>query len=337
MTKPDPSTAIETLAAQILGGDRRSLGKAITLCESTKIGDEPAAEKLLEILMPKSGGSIRLGISGPPGAGKSTFIEAIGTFLLKRGKTLAVLAIDPTSPVSGGSIMGDKTRMESLSVSPQAFVRPSPSGLVHGGVARHTRESLLICEAAGFDVVMIETVGVGQSDVVVASMVDVFIMLQQPYAGDELQGIKRGILELADMICITKADGPTATGAAIAKGELERALAFGYGKRDQAPQIILVSNTENIGLQDVWTAVQDFESRAKVTGQWSRRREEQARSWFEDEIMEVIRHRLKASHRLEMEFSKIQDDVKSLKLPASIAARRLVDRILKTSDSGEPS
>lgn len=330
--KPEAAAnSIDALAKSILQKDRRALGKGITICESTRAEDEGAAERLLEILMPKSGGSLRLGISGPPGAGKSTFIEAFGTYLIKQGKRVAVLAIDPTSPISGGSIMGDKTRMETLAASDNAFIRPSPSGLVHGGVARHTRESLLICEAAGYDVVIIETVGVGQSDVVAASMVDAFIMLQQPHGGDELQGIKRGILELADLVCVSKADGPTAVGAAAAKGELERALSFGYGSREEPAQVILVSSIEGIGLEDVAKALERLITAAKTSGKWASKRQNQARSWFEDEILDLIRMRLKNSNQLDAEFRKIQEDVKALRLPASVAARRLVDRILVTT------
>ena len=319
----------QDLARQVLAGDRRSLAKAITLCESTKRQDEALIDELLISLMPKSGRSIRIGVSGPPGAGKSTFIEAFGNLLIKNGQRLAVLAIDPSSPVSGGSIMGDKTRMETLAVSPLAFIRPSPSGIVQGGVARHTRESILVCEAASYDFVIVETVGVGQSDIIVASMVDIFIMLQQPHGGDELQGIKRGILELADIICVTKADGTTANGARITKGELERALSFGFGQRDKPAQIFLVSSIEKFGLDSVTDAVKTFASSAKTSGEWVNRRQSQARSWFDDEITEVIRLRLRDSQRLDLEFKKVESDVQSQRLPASVAARRLVDQILK--------
>ena len=204
--------AMAKLAHGVLSGDRRSLGRAITLIESRRLDHQDQAAELLSLLLPQSGKAIRLGITGPPGAGKSTFIEAFGLNLVGQGKKVAVLAVDPSSVRSGGSILGDKTRMEELSRHPAAFIRPSPSGGTLGGVARRTREAMLACEAAGYDVVIIETVGVGQSETAVAAMVDMFLLLLSPGGGDELQGIKRGIMELADLVVVNKADGDLKAG-----------------------------------------------------------------------------------------------------------------------------
>ena len=214
------------LAEQIKAGDRRALAKAITLVESTRADHRQQAAALLETLMPDTGKSIRLGISGVPGVGKSTFIEAFGNYLIKQGHKVAVLAVDPTSAVTGGSILGDKTRMETLAFAENAFVRPSPAGKTLGGVTRRTRESLLLCEAAGFDVILVETVGVGQSETAVADMTDMFLLLLLPAGGDELQGIKRGIMELADLILVNKSDGDQTNTAKQTKGDYAAALHF---------------------------------------------------------------------------------------------------------------
>src|SRR6201992_2868198 len=212
------------LAAALLAGDRRSLARAITLVESTKAADRDKAESLLSDLLPHAGKAIRLGISGAPGAGKSTFIEAFGTYLTGEGHKVAVLAVDPSSRRSGGSILGDKTRMEKLARDPHAFIRPSPAGATLGGVARRTREAMLLAEAAGFDVVLVETVGVGQSETAVADMTDLFVLLASPGGGDDLQGIKRGVMELADLLIVTKADGDLMAAANRAASDYQAAL-----------------------------------------------------------------------------------------------------------------
>ena len=214
------------LAGRVLAGDRRALARAITLVESTRADHRAAAEALLTQVLPHSGQAVRLGITGVPGGGKSTFIEAFGLFLISQGHRVAVLAVDPTSRRSKGSILGDKTRMEELSRAPEAFIRPSPAGRTLGGVARRTREAMLVCEAAGFDVVIVETVGVGQSETAVADMVDMFLLLLQPGSGDELQGFKRGIMELADLVVVNKADGELAPAAERAAAEYRGALQF---------------------------------------------------------------------------------------------------------------
>src|SRR5665213_2661915 len=205
--RPDHPSTVNTLAASVLEGDRRALARAITLVESTKMDDQKQSEELLGSLLPRTGGAVRIGISGAPGVGKSTFIEASGLHLTGQGKKVAVFAVDPSSRRGGGSILGDKTRMEKLSRDPNAYIRPSPAGTTLGGVARRTRECLLLAEAAGFDVVIVETVGVGQSETAVADMTDLFVLLASPGGGDDLQGIKRGVMELADLLIVTKADG----------------------------------------------------------------------------------------------------------------------------------
>src|SRR6266850_7477202 len=221
---PSAPSRPEALAADVRAGSRRALAKAITLVESTRADHQRAAQRLLELLLPATGRAARVGVSGVPGVGKSTFIEAFGLFLIGRGKRVAVLAVDPSSARSGGSILGDKTRMPRLSAAPEAFIRPSPSGASLGGVARRTREALLVCEAAGYDVVIVETVGVGQSEVTVASMVDFFLVLMLPGAGDELQGIKKGIIEIADALAVNKFDGDNVARASQAAAEYRAAL-----------------------------------------------------------------------------------------------------------------
>src|SRR5881628_1037098 len=221
---PSAPSRPEALAADVRAGDRRALAKAITLVESTRPDHEEAAQRLLGLLLPHTGGAVRVGVSGVPGVGKSTFIEALGLYLIGLGKRVAVLAVDPSSALSGGSILGDKTRMPRLAAAPDAFIRPSPSAGSLGGVTRRTREALLVCEAAGYDVVLVETVGVGQSEYAVASMVDFFLVLMLAGAGDELQGMKRGILELADAVAINKADGDNTTPAAHAAAQYRSAL-----------------------------------------------------------------------------------------------------------------
>src|SRR5512143_3582392 len=259
MTRPAPvrPTPVDTLADGVLAGNRRALAKAITLVESTRDDHQEAAQRLLERLLPATGRAHRVGISGVPGVGKSTFIEAFGLHLVERGLRVAVLAVDPSSARSGGSILGDKTRMQRLSVSPQAIIRPSPAAGSLGGVARRTREAMLVCEAAGYDVVLVETVGVGQSEYAVASMVDFFLVLMLAGAGDELQGMKKGILELADALAINKADGDNIARAQRAAGELQLALRLFRPQSAQwEPPVLQVSALEERGMDAVWDAVQ---------------------------------------------------------------------------------
>ena len=256
----------------LVEGDRLALAKAITLIESSRSDHRAAAQELLGRLLPKTGHSIRIGISGVPGVGKSTFIERFGLLLLSLGKRVAVLAVDPSSPVAGGSILGDKTRMEVLSRSSDAFIRPSPAGRTLGGVAQRTRETLLLCEAAGFDVILVETVGVGQSEHQVAGMVDFFMLLMLPGGGDELQGIKKGILELADALVINKADGDSKALAAQAQQHYQNALHLLSNPSFWTPKVVTCSALEDQGIDSIWTMITDFTALAQANGVWNQQR-----------------------------------------------------------------
>ena len=236
----------------LLAGDRRALARAITLVESTTAADQKQSEELLDAMLPQTGGAMRIGISGAPGVGKSTFIEAFGLHLTGQGKKVAVFAIDPSSRRGGGSILGDKTRMEKLSRDPNAYIRPSPAGTTLGGVARRTRECLLLAEAAGFDVVLVETVGVGQSETAVADMTDLFVLLASPGGGDDLQGIKRGVMELADLVLVTKADGDLMPAARRAVADYHAALHLMRPSISGSPKVLAVSSIEGTGIDEAW-------------------------------------------------------------------------------------
>lgn len=280
MTAEDP----RTLADAVVAGDRRALARAITLVESSRRDHRETAAALIERLLPHTGRAIRLGISGAPGVGKSTFIEAFGLHLLGLGRRPAVLAIDPSSPLTGGSILGDKTRMERLGREPHAFIRPSPSGGTLGGVARRTREAGLVCEAAGHDVVVIETVGVGQSETAVADMVDLFVLLLPPAGGDELQGIKKGIVELADLLVVNKADGDLAPAAGRAAAEYTAAIQLlRPAQEGWIPPVLQVSALEARGLDAVWAAIERYRAACGAEG-LARRRARQALAWLWREI-----------------------------------------------------
>ena len=274
----------DRLATAIIAGDRRAIARAITLIESSRSDHRDASDRLLELLLPRTGNAVRLGISGAPGVGKSTLIEAFGLFLIERGHRPAVLAIDPSSPLTGGSILGDKTRMEELARNPQAFIRPSPSSGTLGGVARRTREAGLVCEAAGFDVIIVETVGVGQSEIAVADMVDVFVLILPPAGGDELQGIKKGIVELAEIILINKADGELAPAAGRAAAEYRAAVQMlRPAHPDWTAPVLQVSALERRGLDALWEAVSRF--RAVLGAEHlAARRANQAVAWMWREI-----------------------------------------------------
>lgn len=260
-------------------GDRRALAKAITLVESTRSDHRVEAQTLLEEVLPRTGRAARVGITGVPGVGKSTFIEAFGMYLIEHGHRIAVLAVDPSSTVSGGSILGDKTRMQRLSVSEHAFIRPSPSRGSLGGVASTTREAMLLCEAAGYDVVLVETVGVGQSEYVVSSMVDFFLVLMLPGAGDELQGLKRGILELADALVVNKADGDNLARAERACAEYTAAMHL-VRSGGWEPPVVPVSALEGRGMDRVWSIVSEHREKLTQSGELGRKRAEQRRRWF---------------------------------------------------------
>lgn len=272
---------IEGIAQQIAAGSRLSLAKGITLLESVAIHDKPAGQELLRTLLPKTGNSIRIGITGVPGAGKSTFIEAFGLMLTKAGHKVAVLAVDPSSSITGGSILGDKTRMELLARDPQAFIRPSPTAGTLGGVHRKTRETMLLCEAAGYDVILIETVGVGQSETAVRDMTDFFLLLALTGAGDELQGMKKGIMELADGIIVHKADGDNER---LAKKTVRDYHQLAHFLQPASPgwttRALAVSSLKATGLVETWEMIGEFRNVMETSNYWTERRQAQTRSWF---------------------------------------------------------
>jgi len=312
------------LAAQLLSGDRRALARGITLVESTRADDREAADALLTEVMPQTGRAIRIGISGSPGAGKSTLIEALGLHVVDTGHRVAVLAVDPSSSRTGGSILGDKTRMEQLSRHPAAFVRPSPAGSTLGGVARRTREAMLLCEASGFDVVIVETVGVGQSETAVAEMVDCFVLLIAPGGGDELQGIKRGIVELADIVAVNKADGPLAPVASATASDYAAALHMVRPRSASwTPRVVLCSALEQQGIDDLWLTVEEF-GRAVAGDELDARRREQARAWMRDELADSLLDRLHADARTAAAAAALEADVAAGRIAPTTAARRLI-------------
>jgi LAO/AO transport system kinase len=278
-------TSIALLTKAILEGERASLARAITLCESTLEADRKMCEELLRDLLPKTGNSIRIGITGVPGVGKSTFIETFGDLLTRSGNKIAVLAVDPTSQKTKGSILGDKTRMDKLSKNPNVFIRPSPSGTALGGVSFHTREAILLCEAAGYNVIIIETVGVGQSETIVKDMVDFFLLLMLAGAGDELQGIKKGIMEMADLVAINKADGTNVKASLQAKADVQNSLHLqaGHGNHWQ-PKVLTISSTEGTGVDHVWKAIQDHKTLTSDSGDFASNRQRQKKKWLEESI-----------------------------------------------------
>lgn len=279
----------EDLTTQILTGDIAALATGITLLESTTLSDKVIARKLVDLCLPHAGKSVRLGITGVPGVGKSTFIESFGLYLLSQGKKLAVLAIDPSSAKSGGSILGDKTRMNELSIAENVFIRPSPAGDSLGGVARKTREAILLCEAAGYDFIVIETVGVGQSETAVHSMVDFFLLLMLSGAGDELQGIKRGIMEMADALVITKADGENVRKANQARQEYQNALhLFPPNKNGWIPKVLTCSAYLNKSMDLIFKLIEKHELHTKENQSFHQRRQEQDKYWMHETLKELI-------------------------------------------------
>lgn len=305
------------LAAGVLSGQRAFLARAITLVESEAAKHRADAEALLREVLPRSGGSLRVGISGVPGVGKSTFIDALGTLLTGRGHNVAVLAIDPSSTVTGGSILGDKTRMTRLARDERAFIRPSPTSGTLGGVARKTRESVLLCEAAGFDIVLVETVGVGQSETVVAELVDFYLVLMLAGAGDELQGIKRGILEVADMVAINKADGDNVGRASSARADYAAALRLmrGVGAEWDAP-VVLCSALEGSGLVELWAKIEQHEALTRASGARAERRRGQLVQW----LWGTVEDRLLLSFRGHPGVGAMVDDVEAQVSAGSLTA-----------------
>jgi LAO/AO transport system kinase len=312
---------------------RRAMAKAITLLESTRPDHRALADELLTAMLPHTGKSFRLGISGVPGVGKSTFIEALGLYLINQGHRVAVLTIDPSSTVSGGSILGDKTRMEFLSVHDQAYIRPSPSSGTLGGVAEKTRESMLVCEAAGYDVVIVETVGVGQSETAVANMTDMFVLLQLPNAGDDLQAIKKGVMEIADLVVINKAD-IDAIAATRAELQITSALQLlgmhgsaGHAHRNIEvwhPKVVQLSALLNQGVDAFWAAVCEFQTLQKQNGRFSERRQNQALSWMWERIDAGLKQNFRAQSRVQALLPELSQQVAAGQLAASTASRQLL-------------
>jgi len=309
----------------IKSGNTVMLSRAITLLESQLESHRDMANEILSAIIPHTGNSIRLGITGIPGAGKSTFIEALGTILCNQGHRLAVLAIDPSSPVTGGSLLGDKVRMQELSRHPNAFIRPSPSSGTLGGTAKRTREALLLCEAAGFDTIFIETVGVGQSEVAVRSMVDFFLLLLVSGAGDEIQGIKRGILEMADSIIINKADGNNIPMAKKTQEQYQRMLSLLQPITGHwTPSVLACSSTEKTGINEFWLILQKFICITKKTKLFAQRRSQQNVEWFNTLVHERIYENFKKQKLFEEKLSQFQQEVANGKIAASVAAQMLV-------------
>ena len=323
---PGAAAADPALVAGVLAGERRSLAKAITLVESTRRDHQQRGQAVLEALLPHTGRSLRIGISGAPGVGKSTFVEALGLYLIGRGHRLAVLAVDPSSSVTGGSILGDKTRMEELSRAPDAFIRPSPAGGSLGGVAARTREALLVCEAAGFDVIIVETVGVGQSETAVARMTDLMVLLQLPIAGDDLQAIKKGIVELADLIVINKADLAPAK-AAEAQHTLKSALSIlRPASARWQPPVLALSALDGKGVPAFWTEVERFRDIVQASGDFAARRRDQARDWMWHLIDERLRSDFRAHAGVHAELAATEAAVAAGRMTPAMAAAKLLAR-----------
>lgn len=315
----------ENLAASIRAGDRGALARGITLIESRAATHRATAETLLNLLTPHAGGAMRIGVTGAPGAGKSTFIDALGVQLCTNGRRVAVLSVDPSSPVTHGSILGDKTRMENLSRQRTAFIRPSPSGGELGGVARRTRETIVLCEAAGFEVVIVETVGVGQSEVLVRGMVDCFLVLLLAGAGDELQGIKKGILELADILAVNKADGDNRDRAEAARREFSRALHYLSAPEGAwQQQVLTCSAVTSEGIAAVWEMIEKFFAHGKQSGAFASRRREQALAWLEALVAEGLREAYASRRGVTTLRAQLESQVGAGLVPAPVAARQLL-------------
>lgn len=307
-------------------GDASILGQAVTLVESSLLSDQAIAQKVIEMCLPYSGNSIRVGITGVPGAGKSTFIEALGTELCEQGKHLAVLAIDPSSERSKGSILGDKTRMNELSAAANAFIRPSPSAGSLGGVARKTRETIVLCEAAGFDTILVETVGVGQSETAAHSMVDYFLLLQVTGTGDELQGIKRGIMEMADGIAINKCDGNNIERAQAARVSFRNALAlFPPSESGWKPDAICCSSVEHTGVAEVWKNIEEYIAFVRKNGYFDRHRTEQAKYWMYETINQALLDGFYKNERMERFIEQAEKQVLNNEISSFIAAHNLLN------------
>jgi LAO/AO transport system kinase len=325
----------DALASPVRAGDRAALARAITLIESTRPDHRGQAEELLERLLPHTGKSSRIGISGVPGVGKSTFTEAFGLHVIGEGHRVAVLAVDPSSRRGGGAILADKTRMAELARSERAFIRPSPSGGTLGGVARRTREAMLACEAAGFDVVLVETVGVGQSETAVADMTDMFVLLLQPGGGDELQGLKKGIMEIADLLVVNKADGdlkPVARRTAADYGAALRMIR--PWSPNWTPLVLQCSALTGTGIVEVWQAVEGYRKTLDASGEIAARRESQAERWMWNELHESLAAALRANPKVKADLAALEAKVAAGEITPTAAAQRLLQAFLGSLGRG---
>ncbi len=317
-----PAVDPQQLASQLVAGDRQALARAITLVESSRLADWQASEELLTAILPTSKSAARIGITGIPGVGKSSYIEALGCMLAKAGKRVAVLAIDPSSLLSGGSILGDKTRMEELARMEHAFIRPSPSSGALGGVGRRSREAILLCEAAGYDLILVETVGVGQSESSIADMVDCLVLLMLAGTGDDLQGIKRGLLELADLLLMHKADGEGLEAAKLAGKQLQAAVNILHGAENSRP-VLNCSSLEGTGVAESWTEISRQLEEGERSGARQARRQQQDLRWFEQSVGALIQERVLASSETAEHFTRLREAVLAGTLHATQAARQL--------------
>ncbi len=309
----------------IQGGDRGALARAITLAESRRADHRAAAEALLECLLPIAETSLRIGVSGMPGVGKSTFVEALGLHAIARGHRVAVLAVDPTSPRGGGSLLGDKTRMTNLAARPEAFIRPSPSGAARGGVARRTRDAILLCEAAGFDRVLVETVGVGQADTAVADMVDIFLLLLAPGGGDQLQGLKRGIVEMAELLVVNKADGALRDDALRVQRDYQAALhLLPPGPSSWMPPVLTCSALNGEGTDAVWDAMGRFVDSLKAAGGIAGKRTDQARAWLWNDVTESLLDDLRDDPRVDAAIGALETRLAAGTMAPHRAAREVL-------------
>lgn len=318
----------EELVQGILASNISHISRAITLIESTKPQNQEQGQKIIDALMPYTGKSFRLGITGVPGVGKSTFIESLGLEVIKRGHKLAVLAIDPSSQLSKGSILGDKTRMEKLSTHPMAFIRPSPNSGGLGGVSHRTKESMLICEAAGYDYIMIETVGVGQSETIVHELTDFFLLLMLAGAGDELQGIKRGIMEMADGMAITKADGQNIEKAKLARAEYARALhLFPPAESNWIPEVLTCSSTQNNGISEIFEMIEKYHRHTLANGFFDKKRKEQNIQWFHQTIRDGLIEHFYSNDLIKKEIKTIESQIEKKQINPYQAAYDLLKKI----------
>ena len=324
----DPPSSVVALAEAILAGGRAALARAITLAESRRVDHREEARALIQHLLPKTGGAVRVGITGVPGVGKSTAIDALGSHLTAKGHKVAVLAVDPSSTRTGGAILGDKTRMARLAVDPDAYIRPSPSSGTLGGVAARTRETMLLCEAAGFDVILVETVGVGQSETAVADLTDFFLVLMLPNAGDELQGIKKGIIELADMIAVNKADGAGATAARAAAAQYQAALhILAPSSTLWSPPVVTISGLSGEGLEALWSRIEDHNARHAAKGLITEKRRRQDVKWMWAMVQDRLQARLRHDPALKARTPALEAAVAAGTLAPTLAADEIAQAL----------